>query len=340
MKLPRLLRPLTLALALMTTFASSACAAVPKAAEPDWTNPLIRQRADPWVYRHTDGQYYFTASVPAYDRIELRRAPTLAGLSTATPVTAWKKHDKGPASHHIWAPELHYIQGKWYIYFAAGRAEDIWAIRIYVLENSNPNPLEGTWRECGQLKTHLESFSLDATSFEHKGVRYLVWAQHDPAIGGNTNLYIAELEKPWAIKGTPVLITKPEHPWETVGFRVNEGPAALIRNGRIFLTFSASATDSNYCMGLLTASAEANLLDPASWKKTPQPVLATTPTAKLFGPGHNSFTQLPDGTDVLVFHARDYKDIKGDPLYDPNRHTMATRIEWAADGSPVFRTAP
>ena len=39
--------------------------------------PWILQRADPHVYRHTDGTYYFTASVPAYDRIILRRSQTL-----------------------------------------------------------------------------------------------------------------------------------------------------------------------------------------------------------------------------------------------------------------------
>ena len=45
--------------------------------------PLIEQRADPYIYRHTDGYYYFTASVPLYDRIELRRAKTIAELATA-----------------------------------------------------------------------------------------------------------------------------------------------------------------------------------------------------------------------------------------------------------------
>jgi GH43 family beta-xylosidase len=26
---------------------------------------------------------------------------------------------------HIWAPEIHFIDGKWYIYFTAGRSDDI-----------------------------------------------------------------------------------------------------------------------------------------------------------------------------------------------------------------------
>ena len=50
--------------------------------------PLIEQRADPYIYKHTDGYYYFTASVPLYDQIELRRATTIEGLATAPTVTA------------------------------------------------------------------------------------------------------------------------------------------------------------------------------------------------------------------------------------------------------------
>ena len=46
--------------------------------ELKYNEPWILQRADPYVYRHTDGNYYFTASVPAYDRIVLRRSKTLA----------------------------------------------------------------------------------------------------------------------------------------------------------------------------------------------------------------------------------------------------------------------
>ena len=33
-----------------------------------YNDEWIAQRADPFVYRHTDGTCYFTASVPAYDR--------------------------------------------------------------------------------------------------------------------------------------------------------------------------------------------------------------------------------------------------------------------------------
>lgn len=302
-----------------------------------WRNPLVLQRADPHVFLHSDGYYYFTGSVPEYDRIVLRRAKTLDELRDAPESVIWRKHADGDMGAHIWAPEIHRIDGKWYIYFAAGHSKHIWNIRMYVLENASENPLEGEWVEKGRIETGWDSFSLDATTFEHRGTRYLVWAQHDPKIGGNTCLYIAPMDTPWSIVGEPVRISRPEFDWECVGFKVNEGASVLIRNGRIFMTYSASATNANYCVGLLTADADSDLLDPRSWHKSPTPVLATDRDAGVFGPGHNSFTTTPDGlTDVIVYHARNYENIKGDPLYDPNRHARAQIVRWTEDGTPLF----
>lgn len=303
----------------------------------EFTNPIVLQRADPWVYKHTDGYYYFTGSVPSYDCIELRRAASIQELGAVLPKVIWKKHETGEMGAHIWAPEIHFINNKWYIYFAAGAAEAIWNIRIYVLENESADPMEGTWTEKGQVKTGWESFSLDATTFEHRGIRYLVWAQHDPEIGGNTNLYIAPMENPWTIGGKQVMISRPDFEWEKIGYLVNEGPAVIKRNGRIFISYSASATDYNYCMGLLSAPETGDLLNPDSWTKSPEPVFKTCVENSQYGPGHNSFTVSEDGSyDVLVYHARNYKELQGSPLSDPNRHARAQRLNWNPDGTPDF----
>ena len=282
--------------------------------------PIILQRADPWIYKHIDGYYYFSASVPEYDRVEIRRAKTINGLSEADGVTIWRKHDEGMLSANIWAPEIHYIDGKWYIYFAAARTtetnEGLFDHRIFVLENESENPLEGEWVEKGQLKTNWESFALDATTFEHNGVRYLVWAQKDPNIYGNSNLYIAKMKNPWTIEDEQVMIAEPEYDWEKIGFLVNEGPAVLNRNGKIFISYSASATDYNYCMGVLIADENSDLLNKYSWHKSEKPVLKTDEENGIFGPGHSCFTVSEDGKkDMLVYHARNYKEIVGDPLY-------------------------
>ncbi|MGW9527366.1 glycoside hydrolase family 43 protein [Paenibacillus terrae] len=303
-------------------------------------NPVIEQRADPWIYKHSDGYYYFTGSVPEYDRIEVRRAHTIQDLNTAEPVAVWHKYEAGPLSANIWAPEIHFIHGKWYIYFAAARTtetkEGLFDHRMFVLENDSANPLEGEWVEKGQIKTRWETFALDATTFQHNGVLYYVWAQKDPDIVGNSNLYISEMSNPWTLCGEQVMISTPEYDWEVIGFKVNEGAAVLKRNGRIFISYSASATDYNYCMGLLTADENSDLLDPKSWAKSPEPVFCTNEETGQFGPGHNSFTVGADGNDVIVYHARNYKEITGDPLYDPNRHTRVQPLNWHEDGTPDF----
>jgi len=303
---------------------------------PGWTNPILPQRADPHVILHADGYYYLTATVPEYDRIELRRARTLGDFSSAEPKMIWRKHDKGIMGAHIWAPEIHNIDGKWYVYFAAGKAEEKWAIRQYVLECDSADPFEGDWTEKGEIEMNWDSFTLDATTFEHRGKRYLVWAQSVPPDPG-TNIYIAEMDTPWSIKGEQVCISKPELPWEQRRHKVNEAPAVLHKNGRLFMTYSASGTDANYCLGLLTADEDADLLDPDSWKKSPEPVLKSNRATSQFGPGHNSFTTTPDGkTDIVVYHARNFEYLAGDPLNNPERATRAQVISWNEDGTPDF----
>ncbi|MFD3928182.1 family 43 glycosylhydrolase [Streptomyces sp. NPDC058614] len=321
----------------LTATVTPAHAAAPASPAVTFTNPVAEQRADPHIFKHTDGYYYFTATVPAYDRIVLRRATTLQGLSTAAETTIWTKHSSGEMGAHIWAPEIHFIDGKWYVYFAAGATNDIWKIRPYVLESSSANPLTGTWTEKGRIALPLDTFSLDATTFVVNGTRYLSWAQNDPAVGDGTNLYLARMSNPWTISGSPVMISRPTYAWETIGHTVNEGPSVIQRNGKVFMTFSASATDSNYCLGLLTASASADLMNAASWTKTPTPVFTSNAATGQYGPGHNTFTTSEDGkSDVLVYHDRNYKDITGDPLNDPNRRTRYQKLYWNADGTPNF----
>ncbi|MFF9867267.1 family 43 glycosylhydrolase [Streptomyces sp. NPDC013953] len=302
-----------------------------------YANPLVRNRADPHIHRHTDGRYHFTATAPEYDRIVLRRSRTLRGLATAEEAVIWRKHTGGDMGAHIWAPEIHHIDGRWYVYFAAAPADDVWRIRMWVLENRSKDPFEGTWTEKGRIVTAWDTFSLDATTFTHRGSRYLAWAQHEPATDNNTAVFLSRMAGPLTLTGPQVRLTTPEYPWECAGFNVNEGPSVLRRGGRVFLTYSAGATDSNYCLGLLTADSRSDLMDPASWTKSPRPVFAGSDTTGQYGPGHNSFTVAEDGrTDVLVYHARPYKEISGDPLHDPNRHTRIQRLGWKPDGTPDF----
>ena len=308
-------------------------------AAPTIVNPVVKQRADAQVFRHTDGLYYLTGSVPEYDRLVLRRSRTLAGLATAEERVLWRHETTGPMSGFIWAPELHLIDGKWIMYFAAGPSgggEDVFRIRTFAVQCDGSDPMTGNWAVLGQLQTAWDSFTLDSTSFVFKGTRYLAWAQREPGIETNSNLYLAPLATPLTLAAKQVRLTVPTLDWEVRGFKVAEAPAVLHRNGKLFMTYSASATDARYCMGMLTCRDDADLMDPANWAKSPTPVFKTSERNKVFGPGHNSFTVDEAGRDVLVYHGRDYLAIKGDPLFDPNRHTRMQHFRFRADGTPDF----
>ena len=271
-----------------------------------YNNPIVLQRADPWVL-NVDGEYYFTGSDPEYNTIAIRRASAINDLQKAPETVVWRKHESGPCSKYIWAPELHRVNGAWYIYFAGAETDfedsGLPTHRMFVLENTDADPTSDNWVEKGQIKTPIDSFSLDATTEVIDGVQYLVWAQKDPSIEGNSNLYIAPMANPWTLAADPVMLSKPEYDWECIDFLVNEGPAFLFHEDKIYITYSASGTGAENGQ---------------------------------YGPGHNSFTKSEDGSqDLMIYHARNYTDIKGDPLFDPNRHARVGVVRWT-DAGPDF----
>ena len=320
------------------------------------TDIFIKDRADPFVTKGSNGWYYFTASYPrygendlnGYDRVILRRAKTIDGLATAEEKTIWHEKESDTAFRFIWAPEIHEIGGKWYVYFAASGSENnVWDIDCHCIACNGNDPYNDTWTDKGKFTScdgdtfAFRGFSLDMTHFECNGKHYVAWAQN----GGNSNVYIAQIDpaEPWKTITPSVLLTKPEYDWERVRIPVNEGPAAMIHDGKIFLAFSASATGPEYCIGLLYADEKADLLDPASWNKLTKPLLTSEDLIGEYGPGHNSFGKDENGDWIFVYHSRDekcytkqcgYSD--GDSLYDPCRSARKRKVTWDADGYPVL----
>ena len=134
--------------------------------------------------------------------------------------------------------------------------------------------------------------------------------------------YYAEMESPIKLKTVQFMLTTPDYDWERIDFWVNEGPAVIKNKGKIYITFSASATGACYCMGMMEANEDADLLDRNSWKKSRYPVLETDYDKKIYGPGHNCFTVAEDDvTPLCIYHARDCENAVGDPTVVPKSDT-------------------
>ena len=305
-------------------------------------NPLLPVGPDPWV-EFKDGFYYYMNTTVT--NLTLWKTRSMADLKSAPKKVVWTPPASGPYSHDIWAPEIHFLRGRWYIYFAAD-ADTNQTHRIYVLENSNPDPFAGEWQMKGKISDDSDKWAIDASVFEDSGKLYMIWSGWEGGENGTQSIYIARLANPWTVGSKRTRISTPEFPWEKVGdvdpavlpgnpphIDVNEGPEVLIHGGRVFLTYSASAcwTD-NYALGMLTARSGTDLLNAASWTKSRQPVFQQSPEKKVFATGHNSFFRSPDGRDWLLYHAN------SEPHQGCGWH-RAPRVQpivWKPDGTPDF----
>ena len=136
-----------------------------------FTNPLLPSGADPWsIYK--DGYYYYTHTLG--NRIDIWKTKNLADLKTAERKTIWTPPSNTKYSKEIWAPEIHFLQGKWYVYFAAddGKNDNH---RLYVLENASADPFADTWVFKGKISDPSDKWAIDGSVFEFKKQLYMVW---------------------------------------------------------------------------------------------------------------------------------------------------------------------
>ena len=249
-------------------------------AQKTYTNPLLPSGADPWVI-YQDGYYYYTNSTG--HNITLWKTKNIVDLKSAEKKIVWTPPATGAFSKEIWAPEIHYLQGKWYVYFAADSGNNV-DHRMYVIENASRDPLRGKWVMKGELNLPENKWAIDASVFENKGKLYVIWSGWKGDENGEQDIFIAQLENPWTAEGRRTLISAPTYQWETNGdlnnpndvkhVSVNEGPEILKHGDKIFLIYSASGCWTDYyALGMLTASIDANLLNASSWQKTDHPVL-------------------------------------------------------------------
>jgi GH43 family beta-xylosidase len=267
------------------------------------------------------------------DRIEIRKTKDIADLAHAESKVVWHAPAIGPRSAAVWAPELHHIDGTWYLYYtAADKAHDDDDHRyVYVLENAAADPFEGTWFDRGKLKT--EHTGIDGTVFEDSGKLWFVYSAY---VGPESHLVLAEMKSPWELSNRQVDIAAPTYTWEMHGGRqILEAPEFLKGPlGQRFLVYSASACWSDdYALGMLTAAPEADLADPASWVKSPEPVFKKSPRNGVYAPGHNGFFKSPDGReDWIVYHANSGSGQK----CTSRRSPRIQKFGWTESGLPAF----
>lgn len=298
-----------------------------------FTNPVLPAGPDPWnIYK--DGYYYYTNSTGR--NLVIWKTKDLSELKSAEKKVIWTPPAGTMHSKELWAPELHFLQGKWYMYFAADDGVNDHH-RMYVVENPSADPMQGEWTFKGQVGDETNKWAIDATIFENKDKMYMLWSGWEGDKNGMQSIYIAEMSNPWTISSKRAKLSSPTYAWESnsgIGVLVNEGPEILKHGDKLFLIYSASGCWTDfYALGMLTASAKSDLLDPQSWAKSPEPVFSQNPENKIYAPGHNSFFKSPDGKeDWILYHANTNP---GDGCGN-KRAPRIQKFTWKKDGTPDF----
>ena len=309
-----------------------------KSAKETFTNPILTSGADPYS-TYVNGYYYYTNTLG--NRLVIWKTKNLADLSSAEKKTIWIPPSDTLFSKEIWAPEIHHINNKWYVYFAADDGNNN-NHRMYAIENISDNPLNDKWEFKGKIAALSDKWAIDGNVFEYKEQLYMIWSGWDGDENGTQNIYIAQMKNPYTIEGERVKIATPTYEWEKHGdlgensdpphVNVNEGPQFLSHNDSVFIVFSASGCWTDfYSLGLLQFNGSGNLLDALAWVKNPKPFFKQSPENSVYAPGHNSFFKSPDGKeDWILYHANSNP---GDGC-GGKRSPRMQKINWNTDGTP------
>jgi GH43 family beta-xylosidase len=314
-----------------------------------YINPLLPTGAEPWAMYH-NGKYYYTHGCE--NKIVIWQTGDITDLRHAESKEVWTPKEAGNSSH-LWGPEIHFLNNKWYVYFAAddGNMDNH---QIYVIENAAENPFDGEFVMKGRIQTDKNNnWAIHANVFEHNEKLYMVWSGWQTRrIEAETScIYIAEMENPWTLKSDRILISQPEYEWERQWINpdgsktaypiyVNEAPQFFQTKNKdkILLLYSASGNwTPYYAVGMLAADAGSNLLDTASWSKSEEPVFCQSAENKVFATGNFSFIPSPDGKDVyFIYHARSIENEASGAL--DSRSPRMQKVEWDPNGFPLFGT--
>ena len=246
-------------------------------AQQTFTNPLLPSGADPYSF-YKGGYYYYTNTLG--NKLVLWKTKNLADLKDAENKTIWVPPAGTAYSKEIWAPEFHFIKGKWYVYFAADDGSNDHH-RTYVLENNATDPFKGKWVFKGKVAAPSDKWAIDSDVFEQNGKLYMIWSGWEGDVNGRQNIFIARMKNPWTIAGKRVLLSKPTYAWERNGdlhdagnpahVDVNEGPQFLKHGHKIFIIYSASGCWTDfYASGNVDRINQKQFAEPGFLEKIPR----------------------------------------------------------------------
>ncbi len=293
------------------------------------SNPLGPGQ-DPFVIQW-EGTYLHVRS--AGNGVWIDQAERLEDIHSSDPnstsLKVWTAPGGTNYSGQIWAPELHQLGGKWYIYVAVSNGSNA-THRMHVLERDDPNPM-GAYVYKGQLAPTTDRWAIDGTVLEWQGSLYFIWSGWPGTTDGQQNLYIAEMSNPWTIRGNRSLFSSPTYGWERFGLPINEGPQVLINEGKLHIIYSASGYWTHqYALGRLTYDGVGSIMNQNSWSKAVTPLFQQA--GDIVGTGHASFVKSPDGTeDWIVYHAHHDRY-----NWQDDRDILIQQFRFNADGTPNF----
>ena len=261
---------------------------------------------DPFIVKYLNKYYHcFTDDCL---KISISSADTLDELSTATPKVVFTP-DKDEYSREIWAPELHVIDDKCYIYVACDDGNN-YNHRMYVLENNSSNPMD-EYKMHGKITDSTDKWAIDGNVVKYNDELYYFWSGWDGSRNVRQNIYVAKMKDPFTLSSERVLISTPEYDWEKIGCTpedvegkpyINEGPFAFLNDGILYLAYSASGSwDTGYCIAFMKLVGD-NPLDKNCWCKYDKPVLSRNEFVK--GAGHCSIIE-EYNKKIVFFHAWD-----------------------------------
>lgn len=263
---------------------------------------------DPHVIYH-NGRYYALAA-GENDTLRIRCSDTIGGLGEAVEQVVFTAPAGAAYSKQLWAPELHVLDGKCYIYVACDDGNNH-NHRMYVLENNSDDPMH-PYTMHGKITDDSDKWAIDGTVVTWNGVRYFVWSGWEGDRNVCQNLYIAKMADPFTLCSERVMLSTPEYDWEKLGATgedespfINEGPYAVVIDNELYLTYSgAGSWCEDYCIAALKLTGK-DPMDAASWQKLPAPIFTANDMVK--GAGHCSVLTDAEGMQVF-FHAWDKEE--------------------------------